>query len=217
MHYLFLIPGILLAITLHEFAHGWASWKLGDPTPKQTGRLTLNPLRHLDPFGVICMMIFHMGWAKPVEINPYYYKNKKAGIALVSLAGPAVNILSGAVGIFILIWLEISTQTGRMEVTVLLQNIYRMLYYFSILSINLAVFNLIPIPPLDGSKILSAFLPDHALQVFIRYERYFTIILVVALYMGLLDGAMDAAYNIIYDGILKLAELVFRPMLITTI
>lgn len=217
MHYLFLIPGILLAITLHEFAHGWVSWRLGDPTPKQTGRLTLNPVRHLDPFGVICMLVFHMGWAKPVEINPYYYKNKKAGVALVSLAGPAINILTGAIGIFFLIWLEISTQTGRMEVTELLQNIYRLLYYFSMLSINLAVFNLIPIPPLDGSKILSVFLPDRALHIFIRYERYFTIVLVVALYMGLLDGVMDVAYDGIYNGILKLAEFIFRPMLLSTI
>ena len=158
--YLYLLPGILLAVSLHEFAHGWVSWKLGDPTPKREGRLSINPLRHLDPAGAVCMLLFRMGWAKPVMINPWYYKNKKAGIVMVSLAGPLMNVLTGAISIFILAWMDVATYTGALEVTAVVETIYIMLYYFSQLSINLAVFNLIPLPPLDGSKILGTFLPD---------------------------------------------------------
>lgn len=87
------VPAVLIAISLHEFAHGWASWKLGDPTPRATGRLSLNPLRHLDPIGTLCLLVFHFGWAKPVMVDPRYYKNRKRGMVLTALAGPGMNFL----------------------------------------------------------------------------------------------------------------------------
>lgn len=217
MSYIYLLPGILLAITLHEFAHGWVSWKLGDPTPKREGRLSLNPLHHLDPVGALCMLFFRMGWAKPVMINPYYYRNKKMGIALVSLAGPLMNILTGALGIIILAWIEISTYTGSMPVNGVVNAIYTLLYYFSMLSINLAVFNLIPLPPLDGSKILGIFLPDSAQEWFERNSRYFMIILLVALYFGILDVPIHAAFNFLYDGLWDFAISLFQHKLVGTV
>ncbi len=215
--YLYLLPGILLAVSLHEFAHGWVSWKLGDPTPKREGRLSINPLRHLDPAGAVCMLLFRMGWAKPVMINPWYYKNKKAGIVMVSLAGPLMNVLTGAISIFILAWMDVATYTGALEVTAVVETIYIMLYYFSQLSINLAVFNLIPLPPLDGSKILGTFLPDSLMDWFERNSNYCMILLMVALYLGFLDQPISAAYNVIHDGIWNLAETVFLRRMLGTI
>lgn len=214
MRYIYLLPGILLAITLHEFAHGYVSWKLGDPTPKQEGRLSLNPLHHLDPIGALCMLVFHMGWAKPVMINPYYYKNKKAGVALVSLAGPLMNILTGILSIIILAWMEISVYTGSLSMNGVLNTVYTMLFYFSMLSINLAVFNLIPIPPLDGSKILGIFLPDAALDWVNRYDRYFMIALLVALYLGILDTPINAVFDFLYGGIWDFAISLFQNKLL---
>lgn len=211
MEYLYLIPGILLAISLHEFAHGWVSWKLGDPTPKQEGRLTINPLRHLDPFGALCMLLFHMGWAKPVMINPYYYKNQKTGTALVSLAGPGMNLITGAISVFILAGMYAGVQSGRLPYTTAMETVYTILYYFSVLSINLAVFNLIPIPPLDGSKILGVFLPDSVNEWFNRNDRYCMIILMIALYVGVLDAPITFFYDVIHNGIWKLALSIFWP------
>lgn len=155
------------------------------------------------------MLVFRMGWAKPVMVNPYYYKNKKAGIALVSLAGPFMNLLTGAISIFILAWIDTSAYYGSLKVTFVVETIYIILYYFSVLSINLAVFNLIPLPPLDGSKILAAFFPDSVLEWFERYDRYCMIILLVALYFGFLDAPIDIVYNFIHDGIWKFALLIF--------
>lgn len=195
--YLYLLPGILLAVSLHEFAHGWVSWKLGDPTPKREGRLSINPLRHLDPAGAVCMLLFRMGWAKPVMINPWYYKNKKAGIVMVSLAGPLMNVLTGAISIFILAWMDVATYTGALEVTAVVETIYIMLYYFSQLSINLAVFNLIPLPPLDGSKILGTFLPDSLMDWFERNSNYCMILLMVALYLGFLDQPISDRKSVV--------------------
>lgn len=215
--YLYLLPGILLAVSLHEFAHGWVSWKLGDPTPKREGRLSINPLRHLDPAGAVCMLLFRMGWAKPVMINPWYYKNKKAGIVMVSLAGPLMNVLTGAISIFILAWMDVAAYTGALDVTAVVETIYIMLYYFSQLSINLAVFNLIPLPPLDGSKILGTFLPDSLMDWFERNSNYCMILLMVALYLGFLDQPISAAYNVIHDGIWNLAETVFLRRMLGTI
>ena len=176
--------------------------------------MSLNPLHHLDPIGALCMLVFHMGWAKPVMINPYYYKNKKAGVALVSLAGPLMNILTGILSIIILAWMEISVYTGSLSMNGVLNTVYTMLFYFSMLSINLAVFNLIPIPPLDGSKILGIFLPDAALDWVNRYDRYFMIALLVALYLGILDTPINAVFDFLYGGIWDFAISLFQNKLL---
>ena len=212
MFYLYLIPGILFAITLHEFAHGFVSWKLGDPTARNAGRLTLNPLSHLDPLGAVCMLLFHMGWAKPVPINPWYYKNKKLGIILTSLAGPLMNILTGGISIFVMVWMEMAVRGGMLAAGNTVDTIYTVLYYFSVLSINLAVFNLIPIPPLDGSKILITFLPPKAQEWFFQFERFFMIALMACLYVGVLDAPINAFYTLIEEGIWRLAIMAFSGM-----
>lgn len=217
LDYLYLLPGILLAISLHEFAHGWVSWKLGDPTPKQEGRLSINPLRHLDPAGAVCMLLFRMGWAKPVMINPWYYKNRKVGVAMVSLAGPLMNLLTGTLSMFAVVWMNIAVYTGTLKATAFVETIYLILYYFSQLSINLAVFNLIPLPPLDGSKIFGIFLPDSITDWLEEHHNYCMIILMVALYLGFLDGPIFGIYQWIYDGIGGIAESVFLHFMIGTI
>ena len=128
-----------------------------------------------------------------------------------------MNVLTGAISIFILAWMDVATYTGALEVTAVVETIYIMLYYFSQLSINLAVFNLIPLPPLDGSKILGTFLPDSLMDWFERNSNYCMILLMVALYLGFLDQPISAAYNVIHDGIWNLAETVFLRRMLGTI
>ena len=163
------VPAVLIAISLHEFAHGWASWKLGDPTPRATGRLSLNPLRHLDPIGTLCLLVFHFGWAKPVMVDPRYYKNRKRGMVLTALAGPGMNFLISLVctlGMGLILRL-----TGG-YVGAVVRYIYYLLFYTSAISTGLGLFNLIPVPPLDGSKVLGAVLPEDKYFGYMRYERY---------------------------------------------
>lgn len=162
------VPAVLIAITFHEFSHGYAAHLLGDPTPKNQGRLTLNPLSHLDPLGTLMLLVAHFGWAKPVEINPYYFKgNRQRGILLVSLAGPASNLV---LALAVAILYNLFGVTG-----------YLALFFFMLLSINvyLAIFNLIPVPPLDGSKILLGLLPRHLHEYVYKIEAYGPIILIM--------------------------------------
>lgn len=147
---IFRIPALLLALTVHEFAHAFASYKLGDPTPKWQGRLTLNPLAHIDPFGLVMLWLFRFGWGRPVEIDPSYYKDRRKGTMLVSFAGPLANMATA----FALAWLQVATFFTTENQFVL--SLLGMAFSFNIF---LAVFNLIPIPPLDGSKILAGLLP----------------------------------------------------------
>lgn len=178
------IPAALIAITLHEYAHGYVSYKLGDPTPKQMGRLSLNPLAHLDPIGTLCLVFFHFGWAKPVCVNPYYYKNPKKGMILVGLAGPLMNfILAFVSALFMAI---IMKKTGGYvgSFTYYLFNFLNVCY---VLNIGLGVFNLIPFPPLDGAKIVGGLLPDHIYFNFMKYERYGQLIIFGLLAFGALD------------------------------
>lgn len=171
-----LIPAILIAITFHEYAHGKAAAILGDPTPGQYGRLTLNPMAHLDPIGTLMLLVARFGWAKPVPVNPYYFKgNRRRGMLLVSVAGPLMNLVLAylaAVGLRI-IW-------GK---NFLLQNFFQELLW---INIALAVFNLIPVPPLDGSKILANLLPRKYEGFFIQMESYGTILLLLLLVTGVL-------------------------------
>lgn len=150
------IPALLIAITFHEFAHARVSYSLGDPTPKQTGRLSLNPLAHLDPVGLLMLWIFRFGWAKPVQINPYYYKDPKKGVLLVSLAGPLSNLV---LAFFTLIFLKLDFITSSFAVN--------FVYILFVYNLGLAVFNLIPVPPLDGSKILVNLLPGNPNNFFL--------------------------------------------------
>ncbi len=184
-----LLPLMVIALPVHELAHGYVAYKLGDPTAKDAGRLTLNPLKHLDPFGLIMMVVAGVGWAKPVPVNSGYFKNRKAGMILVSIAGPLSNLVLAF--IFMLLWglvvklitigaIVISTAAMDTFISYLID----FFYIFVSINISLAIFNLIPVPPLDGSRLISAFVPEESYYRFARYEQYIGlafIILVIVL------------------------------------
>lgn len=187
-----LIPAILIAITFHEYAHGKAAALLGDPTPAQHGRLTLNPLAHLDPIGTLMLLVARFGWAKPVPVNPFFFRgNRRRGILLVSVAGPLMNLVLAYLAAFgfKLVW-------GK---SLLWQTFFQELLF---INLALAVFNLIPLPPLDGSKILANLLPAEYSYSFMKLEAYGPIILLVLLATGILS-------RIITPTVIFLFQLIF--------
>ena len=175
------IPGVLIAITFHEFAHAFVAYKLGDDTPKFQGRLSLNPFSHLDPFGVIMLIFAHIGWGKPVEINPNNFTRKisaRTAEALVALAGPLMNFILAIV--FAIIFYALQTfATSFVFGSEIGSIIYSMVQYAVIVNIGLGVFNLIPLPPLDGSKILMAFLSYNAKRWFEEHTGLFYAIFLI--------------------------------------
>ena len=195
------VPGLLLCLSLHEAAHGYTAYRLGDPTAKNAGRLTLDPLKHLDPVGTICLLFFHVGWAKPVPVNTRYFKNPRRDTALVSLAGPVSNFLLAAVLLFVRQFLIFSSV---MPVYVL----GLMVHYAAIMSIGLGVFNLSPVPPLDGSKILFSFLPWQQAAKYAKYEQYIQFGLLVLLFVGVLDVPLDFCISHIYSWLSALVTVI---------
>lgn len=181
---LLIVLASLLCITVHETCHGLVAWWLGDPTAKRAGRLTLNPLRHIDILGLLMMAVARFGWAKPVPVNMYNFKNPKTGMALTALAGPVSNVLLAWVALLVRSVLLVVLYRNGNELTAWLVTFTE---YVTILSAGLAVFNIIPISPLDGSKILFAFLPDESYRQLMRYERYGMVLLMVVLLAGWLD------------------------------
>lgn len=170
-----LVPAILIAITFHEYAHGKTAALLGDPTPGQYGRLTLNPLAHLDPVGTLMLLVARFGWAKPVPVNPYFFRgDRRKGMLLVSLAGPLMNLVLAYLAAF---GLKLVLGTSW-----LLQSFFQELLF---INLALAIFNLIPIPPLDGSKILANLLPREFGSIFMQLESYGPIILIIFLVTGM--------------------------------
>jgi len=174
--FMLVIP-LLYSVIIHELAHGWVAHRLGDPTAKMAGRLSLNPLRHLDPFGTLMLFLFGFGWAKPVPINMNYLRDPRKGMIMVSAAGITANILLATTALFLSRFL--SPSSG--EATRLI------LYYLAQINIILAAFNLIPIPPLDGSKILMGFMPEKMQYQFSRLEPYGFFLIIGLLYSGVLD------------------------------
>ena len=195
-----LLPA-LICITLHELSHGYVAWRLGDDTAKNMGRLTLNPLKHLDVMGVLMMMVFHVGWAKPVPINMYKFKNPKRGMAISSLAGPACNLLISIV--FLFLYGVAFATIGPVGIgSYLLQ----MLELTAYMSLSLCIFNLIPIPPLDGSKVLFSLMSDEKYYKLMRYERYGMIIMLLLVATGLLGKPLSAAIGYVYGKLIAVAQ-----------
>lgn len=190
MEYIYVGISIIIAIILHEMAHGYMSYWLGDPTAKQAGRLSINPLNHLDPVGTICLFLFHFGWAKPVPIDSRYYKNEKLGVCLVAMAGPLMNFILALIATLFL-------------------NIVNSAYVISFLqcfisiNVGLMTFNLIPIPPLDGSKILAIILPDTIYEKVLGIQQYSIFFLMLILYTGILNPVLYSLQN----GIINILSL----------
>ena len=198
------IPAIL-CMTVHECAHGFVAYKLGDPTAKYAGRLTLNPFKHIDIIGLIMLAVFHFGWAKPVPIDMRNFKNPKRGMAVSALAGPVSNVLLGIVFLllygffFPLLW---SSEFGEI--------VLQVLYMTAYISIAFAVFNIIPIPPLDGSKVLYSVISDRAYFKLMRYERYGMFILVILVASGVLGQPLSQAVSYIVERLFVVAKGAYK-------
>ncbi len=193
----------LLCITLHELSHGLVAYRLGDDTARQAGRLTLNPLRHLDLMGLVMMVVAHVGWAKPVPVNMMNFKNPKRGMALTSLAGPVSNVLITCVFFFLygLLYLPLSAR-GLAAGEYLLE----MIRLTAVISMGYAVFNIIPIPPLDGSKVLFSLVSDRAYYQLMRYERYGMILLYALVFTNVLGAPLRTAISFLAGKLLIFAR-----------
>lgn len=185
-----LVAASLLCITFHETCHGLAAYRLGDNTAKRMGRLSLNPLKHVDLMGLIMMALFRFGWAKPVPVDMRNFKNPKAGMALTALAGPVSNVVLAYAAVVLCDF--VMFLADRLGSTWLLLALAQFFVYVEIISAGLAVFNVFPIPPLDGSKVLFALLSDRAYDRLMRYEKYGMGLLMALLVTGAIDRPLGA-------------------------
>ncbi len=186
------IPALLFAITIHEFAHGYVAHRLGDPTPGAQGRLTLNPLAHLDPIGGLMLLLFRFGWAKPVPVNPLYFKDQRKGMILVAIAGPLANVSSAFVFYHLLRWV--------MPVFAGVPFSYGIQMFLLVnvqLNLGLAAFNLLPFPPLDGSKVVTGLLPPRLAYSYQRFSQYGPFVLMVLLFTGTFRVILNPIYNVL--------------------
>ena len=195
------VAAVFLCLTIHETCHGLAALALGDPTARNLHRLSLNPLRHIDWFGLVMMFVAGFGWAKPVPVDPRYFRNPKWGMALTAMAGPASNFLLAALSLLVA---RLLAETGANSLAIVFFALQ-----LPILSLGLGVFNLIPFPPLDGSKVLAAFLPDRLYVRWMRYEAFGTLILFVIFASNLDGDYISRAVYWLYSRMLALISLTF--------
>lgn len=205
------IGAVLLCLVVHEVCHGLAAYRLGDPTAKRSNRLSLNPLHHLDFFGLLMMVTVGFGWAKPVPVDPRYFRNPKQGMAITALAGPVSN--------FVLAYLSAIAYSGLYAVAAVkgeTAGLSLALQFFALLislNIGLGIFNLVPFPPLDGSKVVAMFLPDRWYLRWMQLERYGMFFLMAALWFGVLDPFLLAARTWTTDLVLRYSDFAFQGVL----
>ncbi len=186
---------VLLSLTLHEFGHGLAAYAMGDKTAKSNGRLSLNPIDHLDPIGALCLFLFGFGWARPVPVNPHNFRNPKGGMVLTSLAGPITNFIIAFIAMFIMTIvgdIRFSSQNIGFDLATVC---YTICYYLMFMNLGLGIFNLIPIPPLDGSKVVGAVLRTDLYFSYMKYERYGFIILIILINTPFFDRFLSFCMN----------------------
>ena len=204
------LPVVLTALIVHEIAHGYMAYRLGDPTARNFGRLSMNPLKHLDPIGTLCMIFFRFGWAKPVPINTRYFKKPRRDMALTALAGPVANFILGFIGVavFFVTAMLFPIKASDVGYVLSLKNVwFTFIQTWIYLNVYLGVFNMIPVPPLDGSRIFLTFLPPKYYFGIMKYERYIMIGLMIALYLGVLGGIIGFVGDFII-------ELMFEPFIL---
>lgn len=201
-----IIPA-LICITIHELSHGLTAYRLGDNTAKDMGRLTLNPLKHIDVFGLLMMLVFRFGWAKPVPVNMYNFKKPKTDMAITAIAGPLSNIVLASVVLFIYGLLVMplggpgASDSSRLALDIIQRTAY--------ISAALAVFNLVPIPPLDGSKVLFSFFPQNFYYKLMRYERYGIILLILVLNTSVFSNTIGRLTMSLFEKLLVIAQAAF--------
>lgn len=205
------LPIILLSLSLHESAHAYAAYKLGDPTARNLGRISLNPLRHLDPIGFLCMLLCGFGWANPVPINSRNFRKPRSGMALSALAGPVSNLLLSIVFLLLLRFVGygwLATLTYPSETAFNAAYFLILFFYYGVsLNVTLAVFNLLPVPPLDGSRILFILLPPKYAYKLVRYERYISLAVMLLLLLGPLSWLINRLTNLIMTGMFTLVGM----------
>lgn len=212
---LYALPAILFCLSVHEFAHGYVAYKLGDTTARNYGRLTINPVKHIDPIGFIALLFAGFGWANPVPVNMRNLKNPKRDMALVALAGPLSNLVCAFVFGFVYIFAyrlyfgQMFTAEFSEKAATLWVAILNILGSFVYINIGLAIFNLIPIPPLDGSRLVDSLLPAKAYFVYHKYEKYMSLILIALLLLGVIDPFLTWARSGLSEIVLYLPQKLF--------
>ena len=204
--FLLSVAAVLFCLTVHEASHGLAAYLLGDPTAKRRNRISLNPLRHIDPFGALMMLVAGFGWARPVPVDMRYFRNPKAGMAVTALAGPVSNFLLAYLALLLRAALFPFYQLGSSMAGAGCD----FLVTLALMSIGLGIFNLIPVPPLDGSKVLEGVLEDRIYYTILRYERYGVVLLMVLLWSGVIDGPLWAARTWVLNGMVDASEWLYR-------
>lgn len=202
LQYLLRAIVVLIAIPFHEAAHALVSHWLGDDTALRAGRLSLNPMRHFDPLGALCMLIGGVGWARPVGINPRNYRNPKVGMAFSAAAGPVSNFLLAWLSMILYKVVLYSGLAGRVSPLAMF------LYDMVVMNLSLAVFNLIPVPPFDGSRIVLLFLPERLYFKAMRYERYIMLAVLVLVFLGALNVPLSVAVNFLWNRLVDLTGFV---------